>query len=160
MNLEIDFEKKLDAYCKANDVLYTCYKDNIMDSNLNRPLIDCDYLAFVNPYKTIRLPKKQLVTLEWVLSKLYEQKEFVNLSKSISKLINTNMNCYPTSYGIGIFCFFGMPSDITDVESYLNKNNIEFINEYSQAHWVYRFKISKKNENIKKLKTLMNTSNN
>lgn len=51
---------------------------------------------------------------------------------------------YPTEYGIGIFCFYttkGVLGAINSMSTFLNKNNIPFINEYSDAMWVLRFKL-------------------
>lgn len=51
---------------------------------------------------------------------------------------------YPTEYGIGIFCFFYTPAvskAIQQLKSHLNKANIPYSNEYSDARWVYRFKL-------------------
>ncbi len=51
---------------------------------------------------------------------------------------------YNTEYGIGIFCFWmtaGVNSAITAMKSHLQKLSIPFTNEFSDARWVYRFKL-------------------
>jgi hypothetical protein len=51
---------------------------------------------------------------------------------------------YNTEYGIGIFCFWmteGVKSAINIMEAHLQKLSIPFTNEFSEAKWVYRFKI-------------------
>jgi len=61
----------------------------------------------------------------------------------------TNILCrygfYPTEYGIGIFCLFNtkyVTNSILKMVEFLNSNNIPFSNEFSDAKWVYRFKIN------------------
>ena len=66
----------------------------------------------------------------------------------------TNKFCvYPTTYGIGVWLFWNFNADkhIAQVEEIMKERNIEYYNEYSNAHWVYRFKVSKKRENIERM---------
>jgi len=52
---------------------------------------------------------------------------------------------YSTEYGVGIFCLFyteGVKTAIEKMSAYLKSKNIPFINEFSDAHWVYRFKLN------------------
>lgn len=52
---------------------------------------------------------------------------------------------YPTEYGVGIFCFWatdGVLKAIAKMKQFLNTNNIPYTNEFSDARWVYRFKLS------------------
>lgn len=51
---------------------------------------------------------------------------------------------YNTEYGIGIFCFWmtaGVYSAINAMAAHLQKLSIPFTNEFSDARWVYRFKL-------------------
>jgi len=51
---------------------------------------------------------------------------------------------YNTEYGIGIFCFWmtnGVQSAITAMAKHLQTLSIPFTNEFSDARWVYRFKL-------------------
>jgi hypothetical protein len=51
---------------------------------------------------------------------------------------------YETNYGIGIFCFWmtnGVQSAINTMKDHLSKLSIPFTNEFSDARWVFRFKI-------------------
>jgi hypothetical protein len=51
---------------------------------------------------------------------------------------------YPTEYGIGIFCFWltvGVNSAIEAMKKYLLSSNIPFRNEFSDARWVFRFRL-------------------
>ena len=60
---------------------------------------------------------------------------------------------YPTTYGIGVWLFFNSQAGehIAKVEEIMKERNIEYYNEYSVMHWVYRFKVSKKRENIERM---------
>lgn len=60
---------------------------------------------------------------------------------------------YPTTYGVGVWVFYNWnaKSDIEKVEEIMKDKDIEYYNEYSDCHWVYRFKVSKKRENIAKM---------
>lgn len=52
---------------------------------------------------------------------------------------------YTTEYGIGIFCFWETPqivNCINAMKGYLNQNLIPFKNEFSDARWVFRFKLN------------------
>ena len=66
----------------------------------------------------------------------------------------TNKFCvYPTTYGIGVWLFYNFNADkhIAQVEEIMKSRNIEYYNEYSDKRWVYRFKVSKKAENLSRL---------
>lgn len=60
---------------------------------------------------------------------------------------------YPTTYGIGVWIFYNWKSNecIEKVREVLDGMGIEYTNEFSDAKFVYRFKISKKEVNRKKL---------
>jgi hypothetical protein len=52
---------------------------------------------------------------------------------------------YPTEYGIGIFCFWltdSVQSAIVALKKYLESKGITYGNEFSDAKWVYRFKLN------------------
>jgi hypothetical protein len=52
---------------------------------------------------------------------------------------------YNTEYGIGIFCFFEtsyVRGAIDKMKQFLLTASIPFANEYSDARWVYRFKLN------------------
>lgn len=51
---------------------------------------------------------------------------------------------YHTEYGIGIFCFWmttGVDTAINKMKAHLQKLSIPFTNEFSDAKWVYRFRM-------------------
>ena len=60
---------------------------------------------------------------------------------------------YPTTYGIGIWSFynFQFEKNVADVREIMDSKGIEYYNEFSDARWVYRFKVSKKSENLARL---------
>ena len=61
---------------------------------------------------------------------------------------------YTTLYGIGFWSIFASKRDIEvakDLAQYLQSKKIDYINEWSDAHWVYRFKINKEVELHNKL---------
>jgi hypothetical protein len=51
---------------------------------------------------------------------------------------------YNTEYGIGIFCFWmtaGVEKAILTMKAHLQKLSIPYTNEFSDARWVFRFKV-------------------
>jgi hypothetical protein len=57
---------------------------------------------------------------------------------------------YETMYGIGIFCFWmtaGVDEAINTMKNHLQKLSIPFTNEFSDARWVFRFKLGLTKEN-------------
>lgn len=60
---------------------------------------------------------------------------------------------YPTTYGVGIFIMYNWHRNqmIQWVEDLLNSKGIEYTTEYSDAQWVFRYRISKKQTNLNKL---------
>jgi hypothetical protein len=52
---------------------------------------------------------------------------------------------YNTEYGIGIFCFFEtsyVRGAIQKMNEFLKSISVPYVNEYSDARWVYRFKLN------------------
>lgn len=64
-----------------------------------------------------------------------------------------SFNIYPTTYGIGIWVFYNWHAqeNADVVAKFLNDYGVEFYNEYSNAQWVFRFKISKKEANLRRI---------
>ena len=127
---------------------------------------DADEITIYNydnglTFKSFKLPKKKLVDFEWVMNKWNSEKTFVSFVADFKKMLANrgykhSINCYPTSYGIGIFVAIGCRDNIkkikTDVDSLMDKIGVEYRNEYSEAGYVFRYVISKKKENIEKIK--------
>ena len=63
---------------------------------------------------------------------------------------------YPTTYGIGLWAFYNwnFQEQASEIENILNTNKIEYKTEYSDARWVFRYKISKKEVNRMLLENL------
>lgn len=144
-------ENKINNEQKAKD-FYKKYKDEFGLFGY----IEYNCINLSIPYKKIKLPIKKEITEEWFLNKINDNMAFKNISDLISKNIAfKSLNVYPASYGIGVFLCFGykeaLNEDINKIEEFLNKNEIEFKSEYSLKNWVYRFIISKKEDNLKKL---------
>lgn len=107
--------------------------------------------------------KSKTITVEYV-QKLVEKDRKVytgtygKFAMCMQKLCKerglTNKFCvYPTTYGIGVWLFYNFNADkhIAQVEEIMKERGIEYYNEYSNARWVYRFKVSKKRENIERM---------
>lgn len=105
--------------------------------------------------------KSKEITEDYVL-KLIEKNEksykgiYGNFADKMNKLIAgraSQLSIYPTTYGIGIWIFYNFKAEenITYVENILKEKGIEYYNEYSDARYVYRFKISKKKENLERI---------
>lgn len=106
--------------------------------------------------KTIKAPKKMEVTYEWVLKKINKENVFVNFCESFNSFLNSKgLRGYATSYGIGIESLFvgskNLKENQTSIESELDSLGIKYTTEYSDAHWVFRYKISQAKENIETL---------
>lgn len=83
-------------------------------------------------------------------SNMYSKKELMeqvqtNFGKSEMRHALIRYGFYATQYGVGIFCFFETEwviNAINEMKNHLRELNIPFANEYSDARWVYRFKIN------------------
>lgn len=111
--------------------------------------------------KDIKLPKKKVVTMDWIMNKINSDKVYQSFAEKFKRIIDQSelkdtFSIYPTTYGIGLHNIFNRNSDTLQrqIESLLNHLNIDYTTEYSQAHWVFRFKISKSAENIERIKNL------
>jgi hypothetical protein len=79
---------------------------------------------------------------------LMKQVEF-NFNKESMQGVLMKYGFYSTLYGIGIFSLFESKSIIKSIQAmkdYLTAKNIPFKNEYSDARWVYRFKLNMSKE--------------
>lgn len=110
--------------------------------------------------KTIKLPKNKLVDFDYIMNKVNADKVYQNFADNFRSLLTGSgfehsINVYPTSYGIGFFVLFNFRNENTKIkeciDSILNERNIEYRNEFSDAGWVFRYRISKSKENISKL---------
>lgn len=76
--------------------------------------------------------------------------KYGDFAKKVQKMMQNeglgSFFVYPTTYGIGVWQFYNFKAneDTKIVRKTLNKLGIEYSNEWSNAGWVFRFKISKK----------------
>lgn len=141
---------------------------NISVLQYGRNLDPYDYTTLFIDYDDRTIVKKinvksKKIDIEYINKEIAKSKKqysgpYGNFAEKMQKLlkdndINDSFVIYPTTYGIGVWCIFNWESnkDIELVTDILNRNKIEYTNEYSDAFWVYRFKISKKQANISKL---------
>lgn len=133
---------------------YGFYNDFFNESTIEKASIlsigfskDGEYVG-----KTIK-PLKKEITIEYIINKINFNSIYTNFSKSFNKLIELDgYNSYPTTYGIGIFVLFCRKTEsIAKITAKLESLGIEYRNEYSDAGWVYRFRISQSKENINKI---------
>ena len=105
--------------------------------------------------------KSKEITEDYVL-KLIEKNEkmykgfYGEFTDKMNKLLGNKksyFSIYPTTYGIGVWLFynFSADKDIKYIENILKEKGIEYYNEFSDMRYVYRFKISKKRENLERL---------
>ena len=110
---------------------------------------------------TIKLPKKKLITIEWIMNKINSDKTFKSFAKEFKKLIEKKISgtfdVYATTYGIGVSIFHNHDKEnqIKTIENLLKEKGIKYNLEYSDAFYVLRFKISKSKENIEKINKII-----
>ena len=105
--------------------------------------------------------KSKEITEDYVL-KLIEKNEkmykgfYGEFTDKMNNLLGNKksyFSIYPTTYGIGVWLFYNFTADkdIKYIENILKEKGIEYYNEFSDMRYVYRFKISKKRENLERL---------
>lgn len=108
--------------------------------------------------------KSKEITQEYI-QKLIDKNEkaysgvYGDFAIKMQKILKENnlenkYNIYPTTYGIGVWVIYNSfaKDEIEEITKILNERGIEYYNEFSEAHWTYRFKISKKSQNLMKIK--------
>lgn len=107
--------------------------------------------------------KNKLLDEETILKALERDKKAYNskygqFAKDVQKLFASKFggnlgHIYPTTYGIGVWVFYNFKADecVDSVRKVLDEMNVTYTNEFSEAHYVYRFKISKEKVNRAKL---------
>ena len=118
------------------------------------------WFVFFENGRIVRIPKKKYTEdnttfyarLDKVIGKV-ERESTTDLGKfaaMMQKLINDKIRrntyiIYPTTYGIGLWAIynFKFERDRTLIESVLGEIGVDYTNEFSDAAWAYRFKISK-----------------
>lgn len=107
--------------------------------------------------------KSKEITEDYVL-KLIEKQEkaykglYGQFAVSMQRLLTEaglggRLSIYPTTYGIGVWVLYNWTAnkDIEQVTNIMQAKGVEYYNEYSEAGWVYRYKVSKRPENLAKV---------
>lgn len=112
--------------------------------------------------------KGNIITKERIINAIEKDKKsyegaYGKFTDQIRQLIKKDgkleyFNIYPTTYGIGVWVFYNwhLDEDLKYMDELMKKIDLEYYNEYSLAKWVFRYKISKKRDNLKKLETYIN----
>ena len=107
--------------------------------------------------------KGELITKDRVLQLIERDKKayqgaYGDFTDKMRKLLKadgklSSFNIYPTTYGIGVWVFYNwnLKDDLAYIDKKLKSLGIEYYNEYSEARWVFRYKISKKQANLSKI---------
>jgi hypothetical protein len=147
---------------KIKDILELEYL-NIMYSNDSHYEATPEKATYIDvAYKTIdkyeipsfKLPKKEIDT-EWILNKISNH---INRKMNYKRLfdgLNIGGNFYNTTYGVGIFMPSWCENQINELKTRLDSLNIKYTTQYSEAHWVYRFKFSKEQSNLELINNLL-----
>ena len=114
---------------------------------------DVEYIG-----KTIKATKKE-TTLDYIMDKLNADKTFKNFSNHFNSIVSKfGLSAYATSYGIGVFVAVSYRNSASEtkvkIEKILTDMGVKFTTKYSDAGWVFRYKISKATENIKLIETI------
>jgi len=110
--------------------------------------------------KTIKLPKTKTIDKSYIKNEIEKwlNSKYKNLQKVFS-ILNIKGDIYYTSFGFSYVCWFKeqgqFNKDITSIKNKLNELNIKYKNEFSDAMWVYRFRISKNINNLNKIKKII-----
>lgn len=148
---------------------YEDYCKNFADNSVRRHCDPYEYTKLFIEYNGKMILKKEPVkskeiTQEYI-QKLIDKNEkaykgvygdFAIIMQKILKENNleNNYSVYPTTYGIGVWVIYNSfaKDEIGEITKILDERGIEYYNEFSEAHWTYRFKISKKSQNLMKIK--------
>lgn len=122
------------------------------------------YITYVNDRMIKRTcGKNEEITKERVMKLIERDKkayqgaygEFTDKMRKLLKADGklSSFNIYPTTYGIGVWVFYNwnLKDDLAYIDKKLKSLGIEYYNEYSEARWVFRYKISKKQANLSKI---------
>lgn len=114
--------------------------------------------------RVVKVPKRKyseddkdfFARIDKVITKVERESttDYGKFACMMQKTVKQNLdNCgylvYPTTYGIGLWAIYNWHFDqqAAQIESLLNKMGVEYNTEYSDAAWVFRYKISKKEAN-------------
>lgn len=104
--------------------------------------------------------KSKRITVEYVEKLIVKNEKAYSgyygaFALNMQKLLKANgldrlFNVYPTTYGIGVWVIYNWNAekDIEKVTAILDARNVEYYNEFSERGWVYRYKVSKRADNV------------
>lgn len=140
------------------------YADMWNKRHCNPYEFDMLYIEYDGKLIMQKIPVKSKEVTEEYVEKLIAKNEklysgaYGDFSLRMQKILNADginyrMRIYPTTYGIGVWLLWNWNAEqdkktVTDI---MDKYGVDYENEYSDKGWVYRFKVSKKAENLKKI---------
>jgi len=152
-------------YKNSNDLYDTTDIENASVMVLAREKYDSEVENWKFSYE-ILLPQKKKITFDYIINKIISKHKSNNFYKRMGKylekfLINlgfkSGVHVYPSSYGIGVYTLFSNITKINEIlDKELNKFGIEYETEYSDARWIYRYKIKNTKQNIKRFESMEN----
>ena len=108
---------------------------------------------------SIKLPKKTL-TVEYIIGRFstlvgLKNTNCVKLFRTI--IGKESLNLYAASYGVGISNIWNPDKNksIKRICDFLVKHGIEYKTDYSNAHWIFRIRISQSRGNLDKFKAVI-----
>lgn len=126
----------------------------------------CLYIFYEGRKIRKKVNVKSFIVTEEFVDKIVEKDRkaydgaYGKFAIAMQQLLKANqVNCwsiYPTTYGIGVWNLYNASiiADTDLVDSILKERGIEYRNEFSDAEWVFRYVISKKEANKLKLEAL------
>lgn len=103
--------------------------------------------------RSVKGTKKEM-TLEYIEAKIGNCRAFVSLTDLLKGIAGNGCSVYPASYGIGVFVPYNghrLDAIKAGIEKKLTDIGLQFRTEYSEAHYVLRYVISKSKTNLEKL---------
>lgn len=168
MNANIETLKRFESEtgCTLYIGLDASNNDDLRDFvNNRRSIQEACYIEIYSDNGVIKFktPSKKEVNFEYLYNKMLQGdnncRVWVNLQNVFAKIL-PSYNFYAASYGVGMDAYFKSHDKIMQIASplidLLDSNNIEYYTEYSDAAWVFRFKISRSKENIERLMQIVN----
>jgi len=109
--------------------------------------------------KQIRATKKE-TTAEYVFARISKTSEYRNFCETFQKLLAEppSVQVYAASYGLGVSVAFDYKGSVQQlkerISALLDRHQIDYKTEHSEAGWVFRYKISQSVANIERISQL------
>jgi predicted regulator of amino acid metabolism with ACT domain len=137
---------------------------NYCEDNLSKETINIRFVRFENndfESTDVKIPAKKTFTTDYVLERISKKNKVTHLNLvNVFKTLRNKLNirAVATSYGLGMEALFSnhesMHENANGIKEILNNYGIEYTTSVSEASWVYRFHISKKESNLNKIQSL------